>query len=108
MGRTESRSIGQLSLDVVYLAQPIHSGKYLAQLAFGVTESFGITKGVFTVTRDNASPSTKVSKVFEAAASAGEYTLQQAWPFKAAERDVRCIEHITNLAAQAAHARGGR
>lgn len=64
-------------LDLVHLSEPIHSGEYLARILFAVTEDFEITKGLFTVTRDNASTNTKMLKLFESAAKSGKITTQQ-------------------------------
>lgn len=41
-------------LDVVHLAKPIHSGEYLSRIIMNTTKDFGITRAIFTVTRDNA------------------------------------------------------
>jgi hypothetical protein len=40
-------------LDIIHLKEPIHSGEYLAEQLQAITDDFGITNGVFTVTRDN-------------------------------------------------------
>ena len=90
-------------LDIVHVKEPIHSGKYLAELLLGVTNDFGITGSVFTITQDNASNNTVMLKLFEAAAAAGsDWTVEQPWTFTVKEGDVRCMAHIIHLAVQAA------
>jgi hypothetical protein len=43
-------------LDVIELTEPVHSGKYISEQLFKVTEFYGITMAVFTCSRDNAKP----------------------------------------------------
>lgn len=43
-------------LDVVHLAEPIHSGEYFAAILLQVTESYGFTQAIFTITCENATP----------------------------------------------------
>lgn len=59
-------------LDLVHLLELIHSGEYLAKIVFAVTEDFEITKGVFKITKDNASVITKMPKLLEAAAKSAK------------------------------------
>lgn len=89
-------------LDIVHLKEPIHSGEYLAEQLQAVTDDFGITHGVFTVTRDNASNNTAMLAEFEIGACTSVVSIQQPWSFTVKEGDVRCMAHIINLAVQAA------
>jgi hypothetical protein len=43
-------------LDVVHLKDPVYSREYLAEQLLSVTNDFNITKYIFTITQDNASP----------------------------------------------------
>ena len=56
-------------LDVIHLKEPIHSGEYLADQLIAVTDDMGITSGVFTCTRDNASSNTVMLQEYEKRAS---------------------------------------
>jgi hypothetical protein len=50
------------------LKEPIHSSEYLADKLKSITNSFGVTQAVFTVTRDNASANDVILNNFEAEA----------------------------------------
>jgi hypothetical protein len=93
-------------LDVVKLTEPIHFGKYLAQELLAITNNFNITTTVFTVTQDNASANDVMLDEFEAELYNKRVSMadwpKQPWNFTQKEGDVRCIEHIINLAVQAA------
>ena len=89
-------------LDVAHLSEPIHTGEYLAEKLLEVTDSYGVTKAIFTVTRDNTSVNTVMLKKLKSVAAEGEECSQQQWPFTVREGDVRCMAHIINLAVQAA------
>ena len=52
-------------LDVILLTEPIHSGKYMSEQLYKVTEFFGITMAVFTCSRDNAKPNDCLLHDFE-------------------------------------------
>jgi hypothetical protein len=56
-------------LDIIELIDPVHSREYLAEKLSKITDSLKITKAVFTITRDNASPNNTMLNDFEAAAS---------------------------------------
>jgi hypothetical protein len=88
-------------LDVIHLKEPIHSGEYLAEELQTVTDGLGITRAVFTCTRDNASVNNVMLSEFEKLAQAYPTSSQQPWTFTVKEGDVRCIAHIINLAVQA-------
>jgi hypothetical protein len=89
-------------LDIIQLTDPVHSGEYLAEKLSEITDSLKITKAIFTITRDNATPNNTMLNGFEAAASFYEDgdCLEQPWSFTRKEGDVRCIGHIINLAVQ--------
>lgn len=89
-------------LDIIHLKEPIHSGEYLAEQLQAVTDDFGITNGVFTITRDNASNNTAMLAEFEIGVCTDIVSIQQPWSFTVKEGDVRCMAHIINLAVQAA------
>jgi len=93
-------------MDIVELKEPIHSGEYLADELKSITNSFGVTQAVFTVTRDNAFANDVMLNNFEAEAYNQQMStqdqLEQPWNFTRKEGDVRCIRHIINLAVQAA------
>ena len=52
-------------LDIVHLTDPIHDREYLAEQLLSVTNDFNITKYIFTITRDNASPNDSMLDQFE-------------------------------------------
>jgi hypothetical protein len=56
-------------LDVVHLIDPIHDGEYLAEQLLSVTNDFNITKYIFTITQDNASPNDSMLDQFEETAT---------------------------------------
>ena len=89
-------------LDIIELADLVHSREYLVEKLFEITDSLKITKAVFTITRDNASPNNTMLNEFEAAASFYEDgdCLEQPWSFTHKEGDVQCLGHIINLAVQ--------
>lgn len=89
-------------LDIIHLKEPIHLGEYLAEQLQAITDDFGITNGVFTITQDNASNNTVMLAEFEIGACTGIASIQQPWSFIVKEGDVRCMAHIINLAVQAA------
>ena len=89
-------------LGVVHLRELIHIGEYFAETLLKVTNSYGLTKAIFTVTRDNASANTVMLKKLGSVAAEGEECSQQLWPFTVREDDVCCMAHIINLAVQAA------
>jgi len=53
-------------LEALELQDPIYSGAYMAQLLLQVTDDFGITNAIFTVTRNNASPNNVMLDGFKA------------------------------------------
>ena len=55
-------------LDLIELKEPIHSSEYLALMVVKITDSFGITHLVFTITRDNASPNNTMLANFKSKA----------------------------------------
>ena len=87
-------------LDVVHLKEPIQSRDYLAERLHTVTEAFGITKAIFTITRDNASANTVILRAFKSVAREGDDSLQLPWSFTMKEGDARCMAHIINIAVQ--------
>jgi hypothetical protein len=52
-------------LEVLELQDPVHSGAYMTQLLLQVTNDFGITNSIFTVTRNNASPNNVILNGFK-------------------------------------------
>jgi len=93
-------------LDVIELTEPIHSGTYMGDELFKITQFFGITMAVFTISRDNARPNDCLLKVFEEKVQA-EYEklgdLEQAQfhlRFQISNGDIRCFAHIINLGVQ--------
>ncbi len=40
-------------LDMMHFEERIYSGEYLAEKPLAVTQDFGTTPGIFTITRDN-------------------------------------------------------
>jgi hypothetical protein len=93
-------------LDIVHLKDLIHFKEYLAEQLLSVTNDFNITKYVFTITRDNATPNNLMLDLFEETAKEQQLekpdNLQQLWSFTRKEGDVRCIRHVINLAVQRA------
>jgi hypothetical protein len=93
-------------MDIVELKEPIHSREYLADQLLDITNSFGVTQAVFTITRDNASANDVMLDNIEAETYNSRMSLldlvEQLWSFTQKEGDVRCIGHIINLAVQAA------
>ena len=89
-------------MDIIQLTDLVHSGEYLVEKLSEITDSLKITKAIFTITRDNATPNNTMLNGFEAAASFYENgdCLEQPWSFTRKEGDVRCIGHIINLAVQ--------
>ena len=87
-------------LDVVFLEEPVHSGKYLAKKLLEITNGLDITKALFTVTRDSASSNTEMLRWVEEDAKQLEESIELPWPFTVQEGDVRCMAHIINLAVQ--------
>ena len=93
---------GGTILDIIQLKEPIHSGAYPAEQLLSVTNDFGITGSVFTITRDNASNNTVMLQPFETAAASADWTVEQPWTFTVKEGDVQCMAHMINLAVQIA------
>jgi hypothetical protein len=60
-------------LDIVYLKDPIYSGKYFAEQLLLVTNNFNITEYIFTVTRDNIKPNNIMLDNLEATADQQRY-----------------------------------
>jgi hypothetical protein len=48
------------------MEDPVYLGVYMCDLLAKVTEEFGITSSIFTITRDNASPNNVILNEFEA------------------------------------------
>ena len=94
-------------LDVIELKEPNHTGKYMSQELHKITEFYGITMSVFTISRDNASPNNCLVVAFEDRVqeqyeALGE--LEQAQYhllFKLSNGDIRCFAHIINIGVQA-------
>jgi len=87
-------------LDVLYLKEPIHSGDYLARALLGITDEYGISDAIHTITRDNASANDLLLRTYESLVATRQ-TEQQPWPFTVRNGDVRCITHVLNLSVQA-------
>ena len=85
---------------MIHLEEPVHSGEYLARELLHVTNAFGITGSVFTITRDNAKPNDSMLACFESGNNNVHFTSLQPWGFTRKEADVRCMAHILNLAVQ--------
>lgn len=85
---------------MVHLEEPVHSDKYLAEKLVKVTNDFGITSSIFTITRDNATNNDSMLNSFEGATDGIKYTALQPWGFSRKYGDVRCMAHILNLAVQ--------
>jgi hypothetical protein len=72
-------------LDIIQLTDPVHSREYLAEKLSKITNSLKITKAVFTITQDNASPNNTMLNEFEAAVSfyedEGGDCPEQPWSF---------------------------
>jgi Domain of unknown function (DUF4413) len=71
-----------------------------------ITDSFGITHAVFSITQDNASPNDTMLSNFESEAytqrRASPVSPQHPWSFTRKDGDIQCLGHIINLAVQAA------
>jgi hypothetical protein len=93
-------------LDLLDLPEPIYSGKYLASRLLEITDSLEITRGVFTITRDNVSANNTMLKEYEAESEnqrlIGLDLLYQPWNFTWKYSNVRCVVYIINIAVQAA------
>ncbi|TEY36874.1 hypothetical protein BOTCAL_0540g00020 [Botryotinia calthae] len=105
--KLDSGIIQQSILDVVELRNPSHTGKYLAQKLFEVTNDFGITKAIISITRDNTSCNTVMLDHFERMVWANYMSLsneEKAYHsvmFNRINGDVRCSAQINNAAVQA-------
>lgn len=99
--------IQQSILDVVELINPSHTGKYLAQKLFEVTNDFGITKAIISVTRYNTSCNTAMLDHFGRMVWANYMSLSNeekvyhSVMFNRINGDVRCSAQINNTAVQA-------
>lgn len=69
-------------LDVIKLTDLVYSREYLAEKLSKITDLLKITKAVFTITRDNATPNNTMLNEFKAAASFYE------------DRDGDCLEQL--------------
>jgi hypothetical protein len=89
----------------VELKEPIHSREYLAEELLKITDSFQLTKAIFTVTRDNASSNDVMLANFESNAyhqrMASPNSPEFLWNFTKREGDIRCLGHIINIGVQA-------
>jgi hypothetical protein len=96
-----------LTLDIIELTNPIHSGKYLAKKMLEVTDLLGITCATISITRDNASPNNVMLDEFEAIVADQwdtmnkEDQVQFCCKFNRKDGDVRCVAHIYNITVQA-------
>jgi hypothetical protein len=94
-------------LDVIYMEDPVHSGVYMCDLLAKVTEEFGITSSIFTITRDNASPNNVMLDEFEAIvadkwdAMCHEDQARFQLKFTRKNGDIRCLCHVVNIGVQA-------
>lgn len=94
-------------LDIVELTEPTHSGNYMSNELFKITEFYGITMAVFTISRDNASPNDclladferKVQDEFEKLGDLDQARFHLR--FKVSNGDIRCFAHIINIGVQA-------
>ena len=105
--RTKDGILHNMVLSIVELPNPLHSGKYLSKRLFQITEHFGITEAVMTVTRDNASPNDTMLKDYERRVNEKYKTLSSGdqccycLKFNRTDGDVRCCAHIYNIAVNA-------
>jgi len=56
-------------LDIVYLKDPLPSSEYIAEQLLSIIDDFNITKYIFTVTQDNATPNDSMLDIFEETAT---------------------------------------
>ena len=64
--RTKTGVTTTVTLDLVYLVDPVHSADYLYEKLQEVTESFNISYLISIVTRDNVNVNNSLLKLFEA------------------------------------------
>ena len=64
--RSKIRVTTTVTLDLVYLVNPVHSADYLCEKLWEVTESFNISHSISAVTRDNVNVNDCLLKLFEA------------------------------------------
>ena len=64
--RSKIRVTTIVTLDLVYLVNPVHSANYLYEKLQEVTESFNISHLISTVTRDNVNVNDCLLKLFKA------------------------------------------
>jgi hypothetical protein len=93
-------------LDLIELKEPIHSGEYLAEMLAKITNSFGVTHAISTITCDNALSNDVMLSNFESKAYTQRiallHSIEHPWSFTRKEGDIQCLGHIINLAVQAA------
>ena len=82
----------------------MHLREYLVEQVSKITNDFDITKAVFIITCDNASPNNTMLQELEVIAKDYKEVrgldLQQPWLFTYKESDVCYIAYIINLAIQ--------
>jgi len=94
------------TLDLIYLTEVEHSGEYMCKELLKVTDFYGISMSIFTVTRDNASLNNTLLTELEASINSRYYELEGIdharffLRFKVFSGDIRCFTHIINLGVQ--------
>jgi hypothetical protein len=94
-------------LDVVELIEPTHSGSYISNKLFKITEYYSISIAIITISYSNARPNNSLLQDFKGKVQAkfeklSEYDqAQYSLRFKASNGDIRCFAHIINLSVQA-------
>lgn len=102
----ESWDLTSFVLDCRELTEPVHSGQYLCRELLAVLDEYDITKALFTVTRDNASPNTVMLEELEKAIK-DRYLVMGAkdqafygMRFKVSNGDIACSGHVINISVQ--------
>ncbi len=104
--RTKTGVTTTVTLDLVYLVDPVHSTDYLYEKLQEVIESFNISYLISTVTHDNVNVNDSLLKLFEAKVKEKYQVMSDAnqvqyfLRYNVVEGNIPCTSYIYNIAVQ--------